>query len=83
MCLRYHLDSDKAKAGAISIQTEAECKLFKDRMRDLLVPPVLANGKESSCVMRKIQVFFEDASNDQQSLNPVGNKVHILLSIVV
>ncbi|KIJ12964.1 hypothetical protein PAXINDRAFT_14178 [Paxillus involutus ATCC 200175] len=71
--LHYRLDSDKAKAGAISIQTEVEFKLFKDRMQDLLVPPVLANGKKSSHVMKKVQVFFEDASIDQQSSNPVGN----------
>ena len=83
MRLCYRLDSDKAKAGAISIQTEAKFKLFKNCMQDLLVPPVLANGKKLSHVMRKIQVFFKDANNDQQSLNPVGNKVRILLSIVV
>ena len=78
--LCYRLDLDKAKAGAISIQTEAEFKLFNDRMRDLLVPPVLANGKKSSRIMKKVQVIFEDASIDQQSSNPVGNKVRILSS---
>ncbi|KAF8545685.1 hypothetical protein OG21DRAFT_1492043 [Imleria badia] len=72
--LRYCLDVDKAKAGVILIQTDGELKMFKDYMRDLLVPPVLANGKKSSHIMKKVHVIFEDASMDQQSSNPGGNK---------
>lgn len=73
--LRYRLDSDKAKTAATSIQTESEFKIFKDRMRDLIVPPYLASGKPSTRPMKKVVVCFEDASTDQQNTNPVvGNK---------
>ena len=73
--LRYHLDSDKAKTAATSIQTESEFKIFKDRMQDLIIPSNLANGKPLTCPMKKVVVCFEDASTDQQNTNPVvGNK---------
>ena len=74
--LCYRLDSDKVKSGATSIQTEMEFKIFKDRMRNLIVPPVLSNGKKSTRPMKKVVVCFEDGSTtDQQSTNPVtGNK---------
>ncbi|KAI9574832.1 hypothetical protein HD554DRAFT_2034779 [Boletus coccyginus] len=59
--LHYHLDLDKAKAGVISIQMEGELKIFKDHMWNLLIPPLLANGKKSSHIMKKVLVYFEDA----------------------
>ena len=45
--LQYQLDSDKAKAGATSIQMDEELNIFKMKMRDLIMPQRLANGKLS------------------------------------
>ncbi|KAI6096096.1 hypothetical protein EDD16DRAFT_1720267 [Pisolithus croceorrhizus] len=60
--LRYQLDSDKAKFGATSIQSEEELDLFKTRMCGLIVPQRLANGKLSTCLLKAILIFFEDVS---------------------
>ncbi|KAI6009822.1 hypothetical protein PISMIDRAFT_106262, partial [Pisolithus microcarpus 441] len=60
--LCYRLDSDKAKFGAMSIQSEEELDLFKARMRTLIIPQCLPSGKLSTCPLKAILVFFEDVS---------------------
>jgi len=60
--LRYRLDSDKAKAGATSIQTDKELNIFKMKMRDLIVPQRLANGKLSTRQRKNILVILEDGN---------------------
>jgi hypothetical protein len=62
--LQYRLSSDNAKVGAISIQTNEELLLFKDRMRKLIVPPRLANGRASTRIPKAVLVYFEDASGE-------------------
>ncbi|KAF8446176.1 hypothetical protein L210DRAFT_840754, partial [Boletus edulis BED1] len=69
--LQYRLDSDKAKDGMISIQNDDEFAMFMDRLRPLIVPPRLANGKVSARRLKPVSVLFEDAGlgNEEQ-----GNK---------
>lgn len=62
--LRYRLDTDKPRTSATSIQTEEELRIFKDRMRALLVPQRLANGKISTRILKMVRVSFEDAADD-------------------
>ncbi len=65
MQLRYRLDTDKQKAAAISVQNDEEFRIFKDRMRLLIVPQRLPSGKLSTRVLKPVTVFFEDGnSND-------------------
>lgn len=59
--LQYRLSTDNAKIGTISIQTNDELRLFKERLRNLIVPPRLANGKVSTRTPKPVLVFFEDA----------------------
>lgn len=59
--LRYRLESDKAKAGATSIGSNEELDIFTQRMRPLIVPQRLANGKISTRALKAIVVHFEDA----------------------
>ncbi|KAI6022251.1 hypothetical protein BKA83DRAFT_8627 [Pisolithus microcarpus] len=60
--LCYRLDSDKAKFGATSIQSEEELDLFKTRMHTLIVPQCLPSGKLSTRPLKAVLVFFEDVS---------------------
>ncbi|KAF8838295.1 hypothetical protein BDN67DRAFT_1013216 [Paxillus ammoniavirescens] len=72
--LRYRLDNDKAKDGMISIQNDDELTMFKDRMRDLIVPPRLSNGKPSTRPLKKVLVHFEDASAEDQATGSSNSK---------
>jgi len=65
VALQYRLGSDSAKAGAISIQTDNELQMFKDRMRKLIVPSLLSNGKPSTRALKPVLVYFEDSNNEQ------------------
>ncbi|KAH9979303.1 hypothetical protein BGW80DRAFT_1248676 [Lactifluus volemus] len=65
--LRYRLDTDKPKTPATSIQSVDELKIFKDRLRLLIVPQRLSNGKLSSRVLKPVTVCFENGSNTDQS----------------
>jgi hypothetical protein len=65
--LRYRLDTDKPKTPATSIHSVDELKIFRDRMRLLIVPQRLASGKISSRHLRPVTVCFEDGSNTDQS----------------
>jgi hypothetical protein len=47
MQLQYKLSSDKVNAPATSIQDDKELEIFTMRMRALIVPQCLANGKLS------------------------------------
>ena len=60
--LQYRLDCDKAKDGCMSIQTLDELNMFKMRLRGLVVPQRLPNGKISTRAPKKVVVFFEDAA---------------------
>lgn len=71
--LRYRLDSDKAKAGATSIQTDEELNIFMTRMRDLITPQRLANGKLSTRQRKNILVILEDG-NVETAGSVAGNK---------
>ena len=62
--LQYRLESDRAKAGATSIQSEEELSFFKDRMRGLIVPQRLPSGKISTRALKPVLVYFEDASEE-------------------
>jgi hypothetical protein len=80
--LQYRLSSDNVKIGAISIQTKEELLLFKDRLRKLIVPPRLSNGKASTRTPKAMLVYFEDASSDvKEALTTSGNskKVFVFL----
>lgn len=60
--IQYRLDTDKAKTHSISIQSFEEFNFFINRMRPLIVPQRLANGKTSTRALRPVMVYFEDAS---------------------
>ena len=65
--LQYRLSNDNTKIGAISIQTNEELLLFKDRLRKIIVPPRLANGKASTRTPKAVLVYFEDASEVKET----------------
>ncbi|KIN97849.1 hypothetical protein M404DRAFT_10681 [Pisolithus tinctorius Marx 270] len=74
--LQYQLDSDKVKAGSISIQTDDKLDIFKARMRSLIVPKCLPSGKPSTHPMKTILIYFEDAGGEDSHLSAGdGNKV--------
>ena len=43
--------------------------MFMDRMRTLIIPPKLANGKMSTCQLKAVTVYFEDASHNANGSN--------------
>jgi len=63
------LDSDKAKVGATSIETDEEFTIFKAKMRTLIVPQRLPNGKISTRVPKNCLVYFQDGSVEDASGN--------------
>jgi hypothetical protein len=65
--LRYRLESDKAKAGATSIQSNEELHIFIRRMRPLIVPQRLTNGKISTRALKAIVVHFEDVTAAEEN----------------
>jgi hypothetical protein len=71
--LRYRLDSDKQKDGATSIQTGNELDLFKARLRALVVPQRLTNGKPSARPIKKVTVYFEAIGVDSQGNGNAGS----------
>ena len=80
--LQYRLSSDNAKIGAISIQTNEELLLFKDRLRKLIVPPRLANGKVSTRTPKAVLVYFEDASSEvKETLTSSGNSKKVFVFV--
>ena len=80
IALQYWLASDNAKAGAISIQTDDELQLFKDCLRSLSIPQLLASRKPSTRVLKPVLVYFEDTSMESKSSvsNSSSHKVCIL-----
>jgi hypothetical protein len=53
--LRYRLDPDKSKTGAVLIHTKDEFRLFIDRMRGLIVPEL----SKPPTRRKEISVCFE------------------------
>ena len=70
--LQYRLDSNKAKVGTTSIETDTEFSIFKVKMRTLIVPQHLTNGKISTRPLKNCLVYFEDGGAEHASGN--GNK---------
>ena len=80
--LQYRLSYDNAKIGAISIQTNEELLLFKQRLRKIIVPPRLANGKVSTRTPKPVLVYFEDASIETPtSSGSTGKKVFLFFTV--
>ena len=75
VALQYRLGSDNPKVGAISIQTNNELQLFIDRLRKLIVPPRLANGKASTRTQKPVLVYFEDSSSSNTQKETVASNV--------
>jgi len=65
--LCYKLDSDKIKWAPTSISSDYELSAFHERMKDLIVPPKLANGKYSKKKMKSVRVIFSDSTDDSAS----------------
>ncbi|KAF8139088.1 hypothetical protein EV363DRAFT_1293320 [Boletus edulis] len=68
--LQYRLESDKGKPVFTSIQSDEELELFMDRMRPLIVPQLLSNGKISARPLKPILVIFDDSRNDESVESP-------------
>ncbi|KAF8137587.1 hypothetical protein EV363DRAFT_1446409 [Boletus edulis] len=68
--LLYRLDPNNTKHAAMSIQSEEELALFITRMRPMLVPQRLANGKPSTRPLKNVLVYFEDGGSDDESADP-------------
>lgn len=82
--LRYRLDTDKQKAAATSIQTPEEFRIFKDRMRTLIVPQKLPSGKLSTRVLKPVTVAFEDgADSDIPAPNHSGGEKKVCFIILL
>ncbi|KAF8120014.1 hypothetical protein EV363DRAFT_1460284 [Boletus edulis] len=71
---QYRLDCDKAKQSFISVQSDDELEMFIRRMRSLIVPPRLANGKPSTRAPKDPLVQFGDASvGGDSAIQPSNN----------
>ena len=82
--LQYRLDCDKAKDGCTSIQTLDELSMFKTRMRGLIVPQRLPNGKMSTRVPKKVVVYFEDTGTSATSTDSsTGNGKKVVRLLVL
>ncbi|KAF8431517.1 hypothetical protein L210DRAFT_866544, partial [Boletus edulis BED1] len=68
--LQYRLESDKGKPVFTPIQSDEELELFMDRMRPLIVPQLLSNGKISARPLKPILVIFDDSRNDESVKSP-------------
>ena len=82
--LQYRLSNDITKVGAISIQTNKELLPFKDRLRKIIIPPHLANGRASTRTPKAVLVYFEDASSEMKETLASGNsskKVYIFFML--
>ena len=62
--LQYRLDSDKPTVGATQIRSQADLEQFKQRMRPLIVPQRLRNGKLSTRALKPVRVCFEDMAEE-------------------
>jgi hypothetical protein len=62
--LQYRLDGDKPSVGATRIRSEVDLDDFKQRMRLLIVPQRLRNGKTSTRVLKPVRVCFEDMTEE-------------------
>src|ERR1700733_14225809 len=62
--LRYRLNTEKAKQALTSIASADELSIFIDRMRALLVPQRLANGKVSTKALKAVSVIFQDGNQE-------------------
>jgi hypothetical protein len=92
LILGYRLDSDKAKMGSTSIQTENELQMFIERMRPLLVPPRLANGKPSTRIPKSTIVYFDACGSgvtpDEETIHsnkrtPVSHHLYRLCQLII
>jgi hypothetical protein len=72
--LCYKLDTDKVKAAPTSISSDYELSTFYDRMKNLIVPPKLANGKYSQKKMKPVQVIFSDSVEGTELTNNAAKK---------
>ncbi|KIM54662.1 hypothetical protein SCLCIDRAFT_30957 [Scleroderma citrinum Foug A] len=80
LILQYRLDSDKAKMGTTSIQADSKLDIFLAKMRSMIVPPHLANGKLSTCTPKNVVVYFEDAATTN-ALNETHDV--LILSVLI
>jgi hypothetical protein len=62
--LQYRLDGDKPTVGATRIRSQADLKQFEQRMRLLIVPQKLRNGKISTRILKPVRVCFEDVADE-------------------
>ena len=83
--LQYRLSTDNAKIGSISIQNNEELQLFKERLRNIIVPPRLANGKVSTRTPKAVLVYFADASSEmkENSTSTGSRKVFVFFMLQV
>ena len=79
--LQYQLSNDNAKIGAISIKTDEELVLFKERLRKIIVPPRLANGKVSTRTPKPVLVYFEDASSETKETSTSSGSKKVIYSL--
>ncbi|KIK74956.1 hypothetical protein PAXRUDRAFT_788134, partial [Paxillus rubicundulus Ve08.2h10] len=60
--LQYHLESDRAWQGAMSVQNDEEPDLFKAKMQAMIVPGHTKTGCISNCILKNPTIHFIDAS---------------------
>jgi hypothetical protein len=78
--LRYKLE-DKPKVSTTSIQSADELAIFEEKMRLLLVPQRLQNGKISARKPKVVTVFFEDeGATDSTSVSAGKGKTKVSLN---
>lgn len=82
VALQYRLSNDNAKIGSISIQTNEELLLFKERLRKMIVPPRLANGKVSTRTPKPVLVYFEDASIEMKETPTSSGSKKVFLYVM-
>jgi hypothetical protein len=62
--LQYRLDGDKPSIGATRIRSSTDLDDFKQRMRLLIVPQRLQNGKISVRALKPVRACFEDMAEE-------------------
>jgi len=84
LALAYRLDSDKAKMGLTSIQSDSELQMFVERMWPMIVAPRLSNGRPSARVLKTVTVIFDaaDTANEPSEGPTHSNKASYHLYFV-
>jgi hypothetical protein len=77
--LQYRFSNDRPSALPCDLTSERELRAMVDRLRPLVVPPMLSNGKRSTRVMKAVTVQLFNKDDGDPSLTKGDGKVSLKL----